>query len=137
MNRHLKILIALALVVCVACCGEGRATDPSVSLRESLVPTAIKSVDLGTVSIAGEAKGDKVKVRVTTSTTRISILLGLPTSNGSRNTRRFTISTTATAIGRIRLTIVSRGVFGRLFGTRGSTRAMTTLVTATLPITTQ
>jgi len=67
MNRHLKILTCLALVVCVTCCGEGRATGPSVSLRESLVPSAIKPVVLGTVKISGEAKGDKVKVRVTTS----------------------------------------------------------------------
>ena len=67
MNQHLSLNKLIVLLVSVACYGEGLATEPSVSLRESQVPTAIRPVDLGTVSIAGESKGDRVKVRVTTS----------------------------------------------------------------------
>lgn len=43
------------------------ATAPTVSLRLSLVPTPIKPVAPGTVKIAGEATGEKVRLRVTTS----------------------------------------------------------------------
>ena len=67
MHRYFHFLAAFALQAIVAHGIESRENKPSVSLHESLMPTAITPSSAGTVNISGEAQGGIVRVRVTTS----------------------------------------------------------------------
>lgn len=67
MKITLSLITALLLTPLGELVAGGDAPRPSVSLRDCLVPSAIKSIATGTVKIAGEATVEKVRLRVTTS----------------------------------------------------------------------